>query len=163
TLDKALTKKILAGYGIQSPRGRLVTRETLGGGGLDDLFLPVIVKPNYEGSSKGNTQGTVVEGSFELAATIEEPLAPNPDRVVVGERYVPGVDVAACFVEGIGARIVTPVEYVVDPGYQRPHHVLDYELKHQARGNVSLRTPPALAAITLDRVRSIGERAISAL
>src|SRR3954466_5152780 len=30
TLDKALTKKTLAAYGVPSPRGRFVTRETLG-------------------------------------------------------------------------------------------------------------------------------------
>src|SRR6185295_3977363 len=35
TLDKALTKKIVAGYGVPSPRGRLITTETLRGGGLD--------------------------------------------------------------------------------------------------------------------------------
>ena len=29
TLDKSLTKKVLAGYGIPSPRGRLITREGL--------------------------------------------------------------------------------------------------------------------------------------
>ena len=38
TLDKALTKRILAGFGIPSPRGRLVTRETLRAGGLDDFL-----------------------------------------------------------------------------------------------------------------------------
>src|SRR5438128_654924 len=35
TLDKALTKKVLAGFGVPSPRGRLVTREVLKSGGLD--------------------------------------------------------------------------------------------------------------------------------
>src|SRR3954468_23695666 len=53
TLDKSLTKKILAGYGVPSPRGRFITRASLGGGGLDDFVFPVIVKPNFEGSSKG--------------------------------------------------------------------------------------------------------------
>src|SRR5260370_12778417 len=51
TLDKTLTKKQLAGWGIPSPRGRFVTRATLKNGGLDELPFPVIVKPNFEGSS----------------------------------------------------------------------------------------------------------------
>src|SRR5512140_1357002 len=36
TLDKALTKKILASYGVPSARGRFVTRESLRAGGLDE-------------------------------------------------------------------------------------------------------------------------------
>src|SRR3954447_12285960 len=52
TLDKALTKKVLAGFGVPSPRGRLVTREGMKNGGLDDFAFPVIAKPNFEGSSK---------------------------------------------------------------------------------------------------------------
>src|SRR5580658_2545485 len=34
TLDKAVKKRILAGFGIPSPRGRLITRDSLKGGGL---------------------------------------------------------------------------------------------------------------------------------
>ncbi|MGH7440959.1 MAG: D-alanine--D-alanine ligase family protein, partial [Polyangiaceae bacterium] len=60
TLDKALTKKQLAGWGVPSPRGRFVTRATLKNGGLDELPFPVIVKPNFEGSSKGIGQDNVV-------------------------------------------------------------------------------------------------------
>src|ERR1700729_2260476 len=37
TLDKALTKKQLAGWGVPSPRGRFVTRATMRSGGLDEL------------------------------------------------------------------------------------------------------------------------------
>src|SRR5688572_20494073 len=46
TLDKHLTKRILSGYGVPTPRARLVTRATLEAGALDDLVFPVIVKPN---------------------------------------------------------------------------------------------------------------------
>src|SRR5580658_3625008 len=47
TLDKVLTKRQLASWGIPSPAGRLVTAETLRAGGVDDLLFPVIVKPNF--------------------------------------------------------------------------------------------------------------------
>src|SRR5580692_8609808 len=67
TLDKALTKKQLAGWGVPSPRGRLVTRATLKNGGLDELPFPVIVKPNFEGSSKGIGPENVVRDATELA------------------------------------------------------------------------------------------------
>src|SRR3954468_15509872 len=41
TLDKALTKRIVAGYGVPTPRARLVTRMALESGALDDVAFPV--------------------------------------------------------------------------------------------------------------------------
>ncbi len=60
TLDKMLTKRILSAYGVPTPRARLVSRSTLESGALDDITFPVIVKPNFEGSSKG------ISGAFSV-------------------------------------------------------------------------------------------------
>src|SRR5258708_21014856 len=51
TLDKALTKKQLAGWGIPSPQGRLLTAPARRTGGLDERPFPVNVKPNFAASS----------------------------------------------------------------------------------------------------------------
>jgi D-alanine-D-alanine ligase len=83
TLDKSLTKKILAGYGIHSPRGRRVTHESLKGGGLDELTFPLIAKPNFEGSSKGISQSSVAQDPFELGKVIEDLLDRYPDGVAI--------------------------------------------------------------------------------
>jgi D-alanine--D-alanine ligase len=164
TLDKALTKKTLAAYGVASPRGRFVTKETLGAGGLDDLVFPVIVKPNYEGSSKGITQSSVADEPIELARAVDEMLPVYPEGLLV-EQYVPGVDVASCLLEGLGPadRITAAVEYVVDPAYPRLRPIYDYDLKHKDRAYVSLRVPAALPAPVLERIRAISERVIFAL
>src|SRR5579863_10269237 len=79
TLDKALTKKQLAGWGVPSPRGRFVTRASLRSGGLDELPFPVLVKPNFEGSSKGIGQDSVVEDPIALDRVLERVLATYPD------------------------------------------------------------------------------------
>jgi D-alanine-D-alanine ligase len=100
TLDKALTKKQLAGWGVPSPRGRFVTRATLRTGGFDELPFPAIVKPNFEGSSKGIGQDNVVEDPIALGRVLDEILARYPDGALV-ERYVPGVDVRVVLVEGL--------------------------------------------------------------
>ena len=68
TLDKALTKKVLAGYGVPSPRGRLVTRDGMKSGGLDDFAFPVIVKPNIEGSGAGMQRFDTLEALRRAAA-----------------------------------------------------------------------------------------------
>ena len=117
TLDKALTKKQLAGWGVPSPRGRFVTRQTLRSGGLDELPFPVIVKPNFEGSSKGIGQDSVVEDPIALGRVLDELLAKYPDGALV-ERYVPGIDVRVVQRRGAGRRSPA-VETLVDPAYPR--------------------------------------------
>jgi len=164
TLDKALTKKIVAGYGVPSPRARMVTRESLGAGGLDDVIFPVVVKPNYEGSSKGITRSSVVEEPIELARRIEEMLSSYPEGLLV-EQYVPGIDIAGCFLEGLTPleRIMTPVEFIIDAAYPRLHGIYDYDLKHCARSHVIRRAPPELPPLAIERIRSMTQRVVVAL
>jgi D-alanine-D-alanine ligase len=161
TLDKALTKKLLAGHGISSPRGRLVTRETLRAGGLDELVYPVIAKPNFEGSSKGVTQESVAQGAGELGRIIDELLVVYPDGVLV-ERYIPGIDVRVCKIDG-ATPSVTTVELVVDPEYTRRFEILDYALKHNDVGRVHRVVPPRLPARQLERLADLGARTFGAL
>jgi D-alanine--D-alanine ligase len=163
TQDKALTKKIATGYGVPSPRARHVTRETLGAGGLDDLEFPVIVKPNYEGSSKGITQHSIADDPIDLARILDEMLTSFPEGLLI-EQYVAGIDVAACFLEGLpsGDRIMTPVECVVDPGYKRLRPIYDYDLKHRDRAFVQGRVPPNLPPTVTERIRSECERIVLA-
>src|SRR5580700_9289103 len=125
TLDKALTKKQLAGWGVPSPRGRFVTRESLRGGGLDELPFPAIVKPNFEGSSKGIGQDSVVEDPVALGRVLDELLARYPDGARV-ERYIPGTDVRVVMVEGLPA--LPTVETIVHPDYSRRFEIIDYRL-----------------------------------
>ena len=159
---QGLTKKIVAGYGVPIPRGRLITRDTLRAGGLDDLIFPVIVKPNYEGSSKGITQSSIVDEPIELARVIEDMLPTYPEGLLV-EQYIAGVDVAACFLEGLPPleRIMTPVECVVDPPTTRVHAIYDYELKHDARGTRHAPRSPRAPDVVLEKIRAMSERVAS--
>ena len=64
TLDKQLTKLILREHDVRTPGWQYVEK-------LDELTasalrFPVIVKPNFEGSSKGITQDSVAETVAEL-------------------------------------------------------------------------------------------------
>jgi len=56
TLDKWMTKLVLGAQGIDTPRSRLVVPDDVQRGrdiGMLGLAYPVLVKPNFEGSSKG--------------------------------------------------------------------------------------------------------------
>jgi D-alanine-D-alanine ligase len=174
TLDKSLTKKVLAGCGVPSPRGRMVTRTSLRSGGLDDLVYPVIAKPNYEGSSKGITQSCVAEDPIDLGRAVDELLDTYPDGVLL-ERYVAGIDVRVYKIEG--QKLMPPIELRVDPSYPRRFAIYDFALATvdgSAAGGTA-RTPDGagpgpvtLAAATLSpkvagRVQDLAERIFAAL
>jgi D-alanine-D-alanine ligase len=160
TLDKAHKKRILAGYGIPSPRARLVTRESLRAGGLDDFAFPVIAKPNFEGSSKGITQRSVADDAVELGRTLDHLLGSYPEGILV-ERFVPGTDVRVIRLDGV--QKLAPVEMAVDPSYTRKFEILDYALKHEDARFVNRLTPPRLPAKALDRLDDLSARAFDAL
>lgn len=168
TLDKTLTKKTLAGFGIPSPRGRLLTRAALKDGGLDDLPYPVIVKPNFEGSSKGIFQTNVAEDAFHLGRVVDQLLAKYPEGVAV-ERYIAGVDVRVSRIDGLPP--LPPVEIDIAPEYKRRFNVLDFELKHKRPEAIqwkvldgkSTSASTSIAPAVVDRVRLLADRAFDAL
>ena len=160
TLDKALTKKVLAGFGVPSARGRFVTKDALRRGGLDELVYPVIAKPNFEGSSKGIAQANVAEDALELSRVLEGLLEKYPDGVLV-ERYVAGMDVRACRVDGTPALPIVGLE--VDASYPRRWDILDYALAQGDARHVVRRAPANLAQRTRDRLTDLASRTFDAL
>ena len=160
TLDKALTKKVLAGFGVPSPRGRFLTKESLRRGGLDELHFPVIAKPNFEGSSKGIAQSNVAEDAFALGRVLEGLLDAYPDGVLV-ERYLPGVDVRVCRVDGVPE--LPPVELEIAADYSRRWDILDYGLTHDEAKHVLRRAPAKLPPRTLAALRDLASRSFDAL
>ena len=159
TLDKALTKKQLAGWGVPSLRGRFVTRATLKSGGLDELPFPAIVKPNFEGSSKGIDPENVVEDPIELGRVLDLLLAKYPDGALV-ERYVPGIDVRVVHVEGLPA--LPCVETVVDPAYPRRYDIIDYRLANVDTWKVRRIAPARVSPATRERLSDLASRTLSA-
>ena len=67
TLDKFLTKQVLRAQGIDTPQARLLTARDLPDaakidgvlGGSHGVPIPAIIKPNFEGSSKGISDDSV--------------------------------------------------------------------------------------------------------
>ncbi len=159
TLDKALTKKQLAGWGVPSPRGRFVTRAGLKAGGLDELRFPVIVKPNFEGSSKGIGQDSVVDDPVALGRLLDEVLASYPDGALV-EEYVPGVDVRVVCVEGLPP--LPAVQSVIPASYARRHDIIDYRLANAESRVLERRAPAAVAPSVHQRLRELSDRTLSA-
>jgi len=156
TLDKQTSKMLVAQRGVVSPRGTMVERlEQLQ---VDNLRFPLIVKPNFEGSSKGITQTSIVEEAARLPETVAELLRRFPAGVLV-EEYVPGRDVTVLLLEAASREtkgVLEPVEYLVadEAVAKRRWAIHDYELKRNESAAMSLRVPAQLARDTVTRLRT---------
>lgn len=153
-LDKAMAKKIVAAARVHTPRGQLVRR-------LDELRLvtsKVIVKPNFEGSSKGITQSSVVADPEHLPAAVASALATYPAGVLV-EDFVDGTDVAVGFVDGLG--LLAPIGYAYDTG--GPHQIYDLALKQGPPERIDVQVPAKLDELTTSRLIAAAKRAFAAL
>src|SRR6476646_5404350 len=166
TLDKWLTKLVLAQRGIDTPRGRLVTPEEhkrmkdVGGLGL---AFPVIVKPNYEGSSKGIGDDAVVRDARALGEVLPQALRAYPNGVMV-EEFVAGTDVTVPLLEGRGDEgVLLPVDYLVDPSARSRFNLYDYRLKSAEANKVSVRCPPDLPRDVVSRLHALSKNVVRGL
>lgn len=157
TLDKQLTKLILREEHIRTPGWQFI--EKLSDLKPEDLHFPVIVKPNFEGSSKGISQDSVAESVDALKAKVADALAKYPAGVLV-EEYIAGRDLTVPFLELVDNDfdgVLTPTEYVIDAELTkgRKYAIYDYDLKTRNDKAVSVRTPAAIAPEMADRIRKM--------
>ncbi|EAU63101.1 D-alanine--D-alanine ligase family protein, partial [Stigmatella aurantiaca] len=159
TLDKQLTKLILAKHGIRTPGWQYV--EKLSELTAENLRFPVIVKPNFEGSSKGITQDSIAETLDEVRAKVTQALAKYPAGVLV-EEYIGGKDLTVPFLAAVDNDydgVLSPVEYVIDPAATvgRKYPIYDYELKTKHHSAVRVRAPANISAKTAEDVRKMAQ------
>src|SRR5947207_8879491 len=165
TLDKALTKLVLREHGVVSPKGQFV--EEISDLKLEGWRFPVIVKPNFEGSSKGITQESVVEDRQRLRALAEKQLARFPAGVLI-EEFIPGRDLTVAFLEKCApdrAGVLSPVEYVIAESElsKRRYRIYDYDLKSVHFDAVDVRCPAEFPPWVLERAQDMARRAYKAL
>lgn len=155
TLDKQLTKLILRDEGIRTPGWQFIEKPS----DLkpEDLHFPVIIKPNFEGSSKGITQDSVAENVDSLKEKVAEALSRYPAGLLV-EEFIAGRDLTVPFLEMVDTDfdgVLLPVEYLIDESYSksRRYAIYDYELKTKLDKSVTVRSPAQITDEMSDRVR----------
>ena len=148
-MNKAISKRIFEQAGIPTPRWQLlesgqgaaaVDLESLGG-------LPVVVKPNEEGSSVGLTIVEKIDdlpGAIALAATLGEVLI---------EEFIPGRELTVAV---LGDQPLPIVEIRPKSG------LYDYESKYTA-GKSEYFCPADLPAATITQVSALGLEAARVL
>jgi len=160
TLDKWLTKESLAPYNVPLARHALVTPENRAQGlaRVRELRFPVIIKPNFEGSSKGITDDSVVTSPRDLESVLERVLLAYPTGVLI-EEFIAGTDVAVAFLEGApNGGILVPFAYDFDPEYRSRFNIYDYRLKNDDSEHVIIRCPAALSEPLMTRICEAASR-----
>lgn len=140
TLDKALTKKIIEDLGVRTPRAIFI-RELSELSGIS-LRYPLILKPNFEGSSKGITVDSIVEDEVALRKRASILLANYSSGLLI-EEFIVGRDIAVPMLEGASLEtggVLHPIEYLFDEKVsgQRKFQVYDYALKNELSDCVSV-------------------------
>jgi D-alanine-D-alanine ligase len=151
-LDKALAKRVVAAAGVRVPHGVLVRDPAELDAGAP---LPAIVKPNFEGSSKGLG---IARDRDELASIVAATLARYPAGVLV-EEYVAGIDVAVGWVAGLGLLPAIHYKYRARGAFA----IYDYALKHERPELVEIAIPAELPPGTGPRLEQAATRAVAAL
>ncbi len=157
TLDKQLTKLILREEGIRTPGWQFI--EKASDLRPEELHFPVIVKPNYEGSSKGIAQDSIAESVDALKQVVSRQLGRYPAGVLV-EEFIVGRDITVPYLQNVENDfdgVLGPVEYVIDPEFAkgRRFSIYEYELMAQDERAVTKRVPAAIAPDMSDRLRKV--------
>ncbi len=153
TFNKKDTLAVLAKYGIPSAKsfylrkGEYINEEKI----VEELGLPLFVKPNQSGSSLGISK---VKAKSELAAAIE--FAFKEDDEILIESFLNGMEVSVGVIDYKGETIVLGITEIV------PHkEFFDYEAKYEGASEEI--TPARLDEETRYKVEKIAKHAYESL
>ncbi|MCL2339678.1 MAG: ATP-grasp domain-containing protein, partial [Actinomycetia bacterium] len=142
-LDKTLSKHLLTSQGIRTPQSVLIEATNPDWSALAELTLPVIVKPNSEGSSKGIGETAVVQEPGELQRLLTAHLRRAGQPLLV-EEYIAGREFTVGLLgNGTELRVFPPMEVIFsDPA----HPIYSYEVKRDFRRYIRYACPPDIPA-----------------
>jgi len=142
TLDKQLTKRVVASHGIATAPFFLIERI----GDIVEALIPpfpVIAKPNGEGSSMGIRRDSVCFDRKTLVARVDALLSDYHQPVLV-ESYLPGAEVTVAVI-GNGARSHAIGAMEIAPRHGDPaQFVYSVEIKRNYLAEVDYHVPPRL-------------------
>jgi D-alanine-D-alanine ligase len=162
TLDKDCAKRLAASAGLAVPRGSVFYP----GDDLDAvrrgpaLAYPAIVKPAWEGSSKGIRGKCVVDHNDELADALETLVAQQRQPILI-EEYISGEELTVGLVGNDPPGVVGVMAVLPQQNTQRFVYSLD--VKRDFRRQVRYECPPRMPGMQLEAVRQAALLAFRAL
>ncbi len=155
-MDKGWTRCLVREHGVMVPAGRAISKVDES---LDDLPLPAVVKPAWEGSSKGIRSTSLVTTRSELKERVVEMLGMYQQPVLV-EEFIDGDEVTVAALGNapwwLGAMRVLPRTS------QGPF-IYSLEVKRDWENRVKYEAPAVLSPQASDALMSASLRVLEIL
>jgi D-alanine-D-alanine ligase len=160
-LDKPVTKKLVAAEGVSTPKWLLIMDEQeLRLTNWEGFPFPVIIKPAYEGSSKGIRLTSLAYNVSEAEEEVSRILADYRQPVMV-EEFIDGDEVTVGVIGNAPARVLGIMRVL--PKKKTEHFVYSLEVKRDYVNLVDYECPAGLARDVLDKLEDSSLKAFRAL
>lgn len=113
SLDKAMTKKVLISENIPTPKFFETDNPQDNIAKLKDMKFPLIVKPRFEGSSKGLSENSRVENLEQLRTQIAY-IVENYKQSALVEEFISGSEYTVALIGNAPAEVLPPVQIKID-------------------------------------------------
>lgn len=160
-LDKPLTKKLVASAVVHTPNWRVISnRQELHQIDSYDFPFPAIVKPAYEGSSKGIRLTSVVEDAKQ-AIEVTESLLEKYHQPAMVEEVILGDEVTVGIIGNSPPKVLGMMRIL--PKQKNGYFLYTLEVKRNYLDMVDYECPAGLEEKVLQRIQSSSLRAFKAL
>jgi D-alanine-D-alanine ligase len=142
-LDKPLTKKLVALQEVPTPEWLVIDNEKeLEQADLENFPYPAIIKPAYEGSSKGVHEKSLVDNSEQAQKTVGEVLN-NYKQPVMVEQFIDGDEVTVGILGNAPQTTIVGMMRIL-PRKQNNRFVYSVEVKRDWKNLVDYEVPANL-------------------
>jgi D-alanine-D-alanine ligase len=160
-LDKPLTKKLVASEGVSTPHWRVINdRQELRQIDSCDFPFPAIVKPAYEGSSKGIRLTSVVEDAKQAMGVIES-LLENYQQPAMVEEIILGDEVTVGITGNSPPKVLGMMRII--PKQREGYFIYNLDVKRNYLELVEYECPAGLEEKVLQCIQVSSLRAFQAL
>jgi D-alanine-D-alanine ligase len=161
TLDKDCAKKLVELAGVKVPFSfALAPDEPIDSIPADRLRFPLVIKPAWEGSSKGIRSKCLVKHVKDIPEVVESLWRDHPQTILL-EEFIEGDELTVGML-GNGEPTILGIMRIV-PNYATDHFVYSLEIKRDFRRLVTYQCPAPLPKAILDAVALSARTAFRAL
>lgn len=152
-LNKPLTKKLLSVEGITTPRWLVVEdKASQSLMSLYELNFPVIIKPAYEGSSKGIRRTSIADTPHYAVEEIRRLLDLYRQPIMV-EEFIDGDEVTVGIIGNKNPKTVGVMRIL--PKNKTEHFVYSLEVKRDYEALVSYECPAQLKSTVIKKIEEV--------
>ncbi len=160
-LDKPITKNLVAMVGIPTPKWLIIAdNKELAQADWKGFSFPAIIKPAYEGSSKGIRLTSLVENVKQAEGEVERILKGYNQPVMV-EEFIDGDEVTVGIIGNAPPKLVGMMRVL--PKKQPKHFVYSLEVKRDYVNQVDYESPVKLPKTILKKLEEYSLQAFKTL